>query len=115
MPSIALTLIGINSFTNFCMQTDKRQASLKEQLASVIPLLEDLRSKKEERAKQFAYIRSQIQKITSEMTEVNCKNDTVTTPVDIEEHDLSIRKLNEYQSQLRTLQKEKVSILPSFL
>lgn len=94
---------------------DKWQASLKEQLASVTPLLEDLRLKKEERAKQFSDIRSQIQKITSEMTEVNCQSDAVTNPVDIEEHDLSIRKFNEYQSQLRTLQKEKSDRLQKVL
>ena len=96
------------------MQTDKRQASLKEQLASVTPILEELRVKKEERVKQFADIRTQIQKITSEMTEFNSQNNAVTNPVDIEEHDLSIRKLKEYQAQLHSLQKEKVFILSNF-
>jgi len=96
------------------MQADKRQASLKEQLASVTPLLEELRVKKEERVKQFADIRTQIQKITSEMTEFNSQNDAVTNPVDIEEHDLSIRKLNEYKAQLQTLQKEKVFFFLQF-
>ncbi|ONK61288.1 uncharacterized protein A4U43_C08F28140 [Asparagus officinalis] len=88
-------------------KNSKRQASLKEQLASVTPLLEDLKLKKEERIKQFADIRLQIQKITSEMTELNNHSDEATNPVDTEEHDLSMRKFNEYQSQLQTLQKEK--------
>jgi len=97
------------------MQADKQQASLKEQLASVSPLLEELRVKKEERVKQFADIRTQIEKITSEMAEFNSQqHDDVINPVGIEEHDLSIRKLKEYQAQLHTLQKEKVFILSNF-
>ncbi|KAJ6800713.1 65-kDa microtubule-associated protein 6-like [Iris pallida] len=91
---------------NLHSKTDKRLASLKEQLALVTPLLEDMRKKKEERVKQFTEVCSQIEKITSEMTEFNQKNAT-TNSVAIEEHDLSVRKFSEYQAQLRTLQKEK--------
>ena len=82
---------------------------MKEQLASLAPLLEDLRAEKEERVKQFADIQSQIEKISAELTEHNHQNDTVTSRVAIEEHDLSMRKLDEYQARLRALQKEKVS------
>lgn len=64
---------------------------------------------KEERVKQFADIRSQMEKISAELKEHNRQNDTVTSPVAIEEHDLSMRKLDEYQATLRALQKEKVS------
>lgn len=90
---------------NLHSKTDKRLASLKEQLALVTPLLEDLRKKKEERVKQFAEVRSQIEKIASEMTEFN-QNNATTNSVSIED-DFSIRKFSEYQAQLRKLQKEK--------
>ncbi|CAA6664263.1 unnamed protein product [Spirodela intermedia] len=66
-------------------QTEKR-LSLKEQLALVAPLLDELRLKKMERLKQLIEIRSQIEKIKL---------------------DLSLRKLSDYQAQLRALQKEK--------
>lgn len=82
---------------------------MKEQLASVAPFVEDLRAEKDERVKQFADIRSQIEKISAELTERNYQNDTLTGPFSTEEHDLSMRKLNEYQARLRVLQKEKVS------
>lgn len=71
--------------------------------------MEDLRAEKEERVKQFADIRSQIEKISAELTELNYQNDTLTSAVSTEEHDLSMRKLNEYQARFRALQKEKVS------
>nr|XP_010905622.1 65-kDa microtubule-associated protein 6 [Elaeis guineensis] len=89
------------------LKKDKKLGSLKEQLASVAPLVEDLRAEKEERVKQFTDIRSQIEKISAELIEHNYQNDTLTSPVSIEEHDLSMRKLNEYQARLRALQKEK--------
>ncbi|KAG1358784.1 65-kDa microtubule-associated protein 6 [Cocos nucifera] len=89
------------------MKKEKKRGSLKEQLASLAPLLEDLRAEKEERVKQFADIRSQIEKISAELTEHSHQNDTVTSPVTIEEHDLSMGKLDEYQARLRALQKEK--------
>ncbi|KAK1287397.1 65-kDa microtubule-associated protein 6 [Acorus calamus] len=79
--------------------------SLKEQLASVTPLLDDLRVKKEERIKQFADIKLQLEKINWEISGYNHVADA--GPDNWEEHDLSLRKLNEYHAQLRTLQKEK--------
>ncbi|KAK1279088.1 65-kDa microtubule-associated protein 6 [Acorus gramineus] len=84
---------------------DKRPKSLKEQLASVTPLLDDLRVKKEERIKQFADVKLQIEKINGEISGYNHVADT--DPSNVEEHDLSLRKLNEYHTQLRALQKEK--------
>ncbi|KAK1302659.1 65-kDa microtubule-associated protein 6 [Acorus calamus] len=83
---------------------DKRPKSLKEQLASVTPLLDDLRVKKEERLKQFADVKLQIEKINGE---ISGYNHVAETAINVEEHDLSLRKLNEYHTQLRALQKEK--------
>lgn len=84
------------------MQVEKA-TSLKGKLASVNPILENLQKKKEDRVKQFSDIWSQIEKLNVEITGFR---DAVT----IEEHDLSIRKLTEYQTKLRSLQKEKVVI-----
>lgn len=92
----------IQSLTNI----DKKASSLKGQLMIVTPLVEDLKTKKEERLKQFAEIKCQIEKINGEILGYN----QITNPVsslNLEEQDLSIRKLGEYQSHLRSLQKEK--------
>ncbi|KAL6846480.1 hypothetical protein ACP4OV_023928 [Aristida adscensionis] len=88
------------------LKKDKGAVPLKEQLATVGPVLENLKSKKEERIKQFSEIRSQIEKIRFELSELSDQGDN-TTSTDSNEHDLSTRKLNSYQAQLRALQKEK--------
>lgn len=72
---------------------------LKEQLA-VVAVLDDLKCKTEKRIKQYYDIRSQIEKICSELSEHNDQGDNVNSPAG-DEHDLSTRKLNSYQAQLR--------------
>ncbi|XP_022776542.1 65-kDa microtubule-associated protein 6-like [Durio zibethinus] len=89
------------------MQTQKKMTSLKEKLASVTPLLEDLRMKKEERIKQFADIKTQIEKISGEISGYNYPGDTMISCLTMEDQDLSLRKLTEFQTHLQTLQKEK--------
>ncbi|KAI4990183.1 hypothetical protein ZWY2020_038546 [Hordeum vulgare] len=88
------------------LKKDKGYVSLKEQLAAVVPVLDDLKCKKEERIKQYYDIRSQIEKIRSELSEQNDQGDNVNSLAD-DEHDLSTRNLNSYQAQLRALQKDK--------
>ncbi|GJN33836.1 hypothetical protein PR202_gb22462 [Eleusine coracana subsp. coracana] len=88
------------------MQKDKGVLPLKEQLAAVVPVLENLKCKKEERIKQFSNIRQQIKKIRFELSEYNDQEDNVSG-FETEEHDLSTRKLNNYQAELRALQKDK--------
>ncbi|KAJ6848201.1 65-kDa microtubule-associated protein 6-like [Iris pallida] len=89
------------------LQNENRAGSLKDQLAFVTPLLEDLRAEKEERVKQFIDVESQIEKIKADIKGYNHQKESMTSPSSIDEYDLSIRKLNEYQAQLRNLQKEK--------
>ncbi|XP_022734834.1 65-kDa microtubule-associated protein 6-like isoform X1 [Durio zibethinus] len=89
------------------IQTEKKVASLKEKLATVTPLLEDLRMKKEERIKQFADIKSQIEKISGEISGYSYPNDTMISCLTLEDQDMSLRKLTEFQTHLQTLQKEK--------
>lgn len=92
------------------IQTEKRSTSLKEKLAVVTPMVEDLRMKKDERMKQFADIKAQIEKISGEISGYNHLSNTMIISLTLEEQDLSLRKLAEYQTYLHSLQKEKVWI-----
>ncbi|KAG6530372.1 65-kDa microtubule-associated protein 6-like isoform X2 [Zingiber officinale] len=88
--------------------------SLKEQLASVTPLLEVLREIRAERSRQFTDVQSQIEKIKAEIEGTTCHHPP-TNAVEIEQDDLSIRKLTEYQLQLKGLQKDKSDRLQKVL
>ncbi|GAB4828689.1 hypothetical protein Ancab_018354 [Ancistrocladus abbreviatus] len=89
------------------IQSDKRLTSLKEQLASVTPLVEDLRLRKDERIKQFADIKAQIQRISGEISDCSLLNADAINGLSLDEEDLSLRRLTEYQTHLRSLQKDK--------
>ncbi|CAI9096887.1 OLC1v1033133C1 [Oldenlandia corymbosa var. corymbosa] len=98
---------------NSPIQLEKR-SSLKEQLAYITPLVEDLKLKKEERSKQFAEIKVQIDKITLEISGCGHIINSMNS-MNLEEQDLSLRKLSEYQTNLRALQKEKSERLKKVL
>ncbi|KAK9118178.1 hypothetical protein Scep_016271 [Stephania cephalantha] len=93
------------------VKSQKRMLSLKEQLASITPLVEDLRRKKEERLKQFKDVKAQIEKISGDILGLNHANDDpALSSIEVDEHDLSdlsVRKLNEYKTRLQALKKEK--------
>ncbi|KZV46420.1 65-kDa microtubule-associated protein 6-like [Dorcoceras hygrometricum] len=92
---------------NYSWSSQKKKSKpLKLQLDSVTPIVEDLKLKKEERTKQFADIKAQIEKITSEISGYG-QLVGVTISLDLEEQDLSLRKFTEHQSRLRALQKDK--------
>lgn len=99
------------------IKMEKRSASLKEKLASVTPLVEELKKKKEERLKQLADIKTQIEKISGEICGIHPVNDdvSVSSTGGVDEQDLSLRRLNEYQTHLRGLQKEKSDRLQKVL
>ncbi|TVU47783.1 hypothetical protein EJB05_07392 [Eragrostis curvula] len=86
-------------------KVDEKHASLKDQLAAVTPLLEDLRAKKEERIKQISNVQSQIENIKAQISDHNYQNNDAS-PIN-DDHDLSTRRLSDLQMQLRNLQKEK--------
>lgn len=96
---------------NLQNQAEKRSKSLKEKLASVAPLVDDLKMKKEERMKQFSNMKVQIEKISGEIAGYNHVNTAAISSLTFDEQDLSLRKLNEFQCHLQTLQKEKVEML----
>ncbi|KAJ4974754.1 hypothetical protein NE237_007928 [Protea cynaroides] len=113
---LAALMVALGELTlNTQTQTDKRSAALKGQLASVSPLVEDLKMKKEERIKQFSDVRAQIEKISGEISGYTQSNGAVTHCLIMEEHDLSLRKLNECQMHLHNLQKEKADRLNKVL
>lgn len=93
------------------MKAEKGSKSLKEKLAAVTPLLEDLRLQKDERMKQFVDIKAQIEKMSGEISGYGDQlKQTMIGSLTLDEQDLTLRKLNEYQTHLRSLQKEKVRI-----
>ena len=88
-------------------QPEKMAGTLKEQLDSITPALREMRLRKEERMKQFRDVQGQILKISAEI--VN-ENDDSTPIVIVNENDLSLKKLEEYQNELQRLHSEKVQI-----
>ncbi|KAH7683784.1 Microtubule-associated protein MAP65/Ase1/PRC1 protein [Dioscorea alata] len=94
---------------NLELQMEKKSASLKKRLALVTPLLEDLRVRKEERVKQFSDVLLQIRKLRMEKAGYCSESNAGNSSFNMEdhEHDLSIRKLTDFQTQLQVLQKEK--------
>lgn len=64
--------------------------------------------------KEFSDVQSQIQKICGEISGNLNLSEQVGTPA-VDEADLSIKKLEEYQAQLQELQKEKVILIVIFL
>ncbi|WCJ33000.1 microtubule-associated protein 65-2 [Euphorbia peplus] len=103
-----LSALGEKSFVGI---PDKTSGTIKEQLAAIAPALEQLWKQKDERVKEFSDVQSQIQKICGEIAgNVNVNE----TPV-VDETDLSIKKLDEYQAHLQELQKEKSDRLQKVL
>ncbi|KAL5988015.1 hypothetical protein ACLOJK_035778 [Asimina triloba] len=80
--------------------------TIKEQLAAIAPLLQKLVKQKEERMKEFADVQSEIQKICGEIAG-NVKLAENAGPPMVDENDLSLKKLDEFQCELQELQKEK--------
>ncbi|MBA0550223.1 hypothetical protein Goshw_014412, partial [Gossypium schwendimanii] len=98
------TLVSALGDKSFISIPETTLGTINEQLAAIAPALEQLLKQKEERVKEFSDIQSQIQKICGEIAG-NASEQTGAPAVD--ESDLSLKKLNEYQVKLQELQKEK--------
>ncbi|GAB4849695.1 hypothetical protein Ancab_004489 [Ancistrocladus abbreviatus] len=83
---------------------EKNSGTIKEQLAAIAPVLEQLCKQKEERLKEFSDVQAQIQRICGEIAGGFSLNEQ---PPVVDESDLSLKKLEEYHAQLQELQKEK--------
>jgi protein regulator of cytokinesis 1 len=90
---------------------DEKHTSLKDQLAAVTPLLEDLRAKKQDRIKQISNVQSQIEKIKAQISDHNYQDSDGSVKQLNDDHDLSTRRISDLQMQLRNLQKEKVMMI----
>ncbi|KAK8529297.1 hypothetical protein V6N12_060082 [Hibiscus sabdariffa] len=85
---------------------EKMSGTIKQQLDSITPALRDMRLRKEERVNQFQVVQGQIQKISAEIAGQSEYDDSVTN-VTVNENDLSLKKLEEYQNELQRLHDEK--------
>ncbi|KAK8615785.1 hypothetical protein V6N13_017365 [Hibiscus sabdariffa] len=85
---------------------EKMSGTIKQQLDSITPALRDMRLRKEERVNQFQVVQGQIQKISAEIAGQSEYDDSITN-VTVNENDLSLKKLEEYQNELQRLHDEK--------
>nr|KYP75684.1 Protein regulator of cytokinesis 1 [Cajanus cajan] len=83
---------------------EKRAGTLKEQLDSITPALREMRLRKEERLNQFRAVQGQIQKISAEIAG---NSDNEASTIVVNENDLSLKRLEEYQNELQRLYNEK--------
>ncbi|XP_076949058.1 65-kDa microtubule-associated protein 1-like [Bidens hawaiensis] len=98
--STLLRSLGDKSFINIPEETS---GTIKEQLASIAPTLEQLWKKKEERINEFSDVQTQIKKICGEIA----GSDELAGTVTVDVSDLSLKKLEEFHNHLQELQKEK--------
>ncbi|KAF3637253.1 65-kDa microtubule-associated protein 3 [Capsicum annuum] len=93
-------------------QSDQSLGGLKAELRTILPELNEMRSRKSDRKKQFIEVTKQIQKIRDEIFRPSgCSSTTVV----VDESDLSLRKLEELHAELQALQKEKTERLKQVL
>lgn len=90
------------------LQPEKMSGTLKEQLDAITPALQEMRLRKEERMNQFRSVQGQIQKISAEIAGQSVYDDSITNVI-VNENDLSLKKLEEYQIELQRLHNEKVT------
>ncbi|KAG1346973.1 ATP synthase subunit beta [Cocos nucifera] len=89
----------------------EKAGSLKEELKDIIPQLEEMRKRKNDRWNQFLEVLEQIRKISIEIRLA----EYTPSKMAIYESDLSTRKLEELHRQLHSLQKEKTERLKQVL
>ncbi|CAN8317167.1 unnamed protein product [Cochlearia groenlandica] len=86
----------------------RKEGSLKEQISTVKPVLEDLLMRKDLRCKEMSETLTQIAEISSNIAGNDCP---VSSCPEIDESDLSQRKLDELRAHLHDLRNEKVFLL----
>lgn len=87
------------------MQCDQNSESLKTELRTILPQIEEMRKIKFDRKNQFIEVLRQIQSIRNEI----CWQDhSASNELAIDETDLSMKKLEEWHRELQALRKEKV-------
>ncbi|KAH9622004.1 hypothetical protein KSS87_020062 [Heliosperma pusillum] len=86
-------------------QPEQNGRSLMEELNTILPELEEMRKRKLERRNQFVDVISQIQKVSMEIFG-SMGHDNSQAAV-VNENDLTLRRFEELQKQLESLQREK--------
>ncbi|KAL5683637.1 hypothetical protein ACJX0J_010022, partial [Zea mays] len=104
---IAALAAALGSDSGPQLKVNKWTMSLTERVSSATALLEELRAVKAERSRQFADVRSEIEKITAEIAGRSYGYEGSPRASEVGEHDLTIRRLNEYRARLTSFQKEK--------
>ncbi|GAB4827746.1 hypothetical protein Ancab_034632 [Ancistrocladus abbreviatus] len=99
---IAHLISALGEHTSFSRMA---KGTLKEQISAIQPVVEDLRLKKQERFKQFSETQSQIIYICAEIA----GNDQLINNAEpqVDEQDLTIKRLADLKSHLGELQNEK--------
>ncbi|KAL0921045.1 hypothetical protein M5K25_008075 [Dendrobium thyrsiflorum] len=92
-------------------KSNQNALSLKEELKATTPQLEEMRKRKNDRLSQFLQVMEQIRKISSEVL----PDGQAQYKMNVDESDLSTRKLEEFQRELEALQKEKADRLKQVL
>ncbi|KAL0734395.1 hypothetical protein Bca4012_010605 [Brassica carinata] len=85
-------------------QSDQSVGSLKQELGMILPELEEMQKRKTERRNQFLLVLEEIENITND---IKGQGEHVLSKPLIDKTDLSMRKLEELNSHLQALQKEK--------
>ncbi|KAL9225584.1 hypothetical protein vseg_001489 [Gypsophila vaccaria] len=85
-------------------QTEQNAGSLNEELSTILPELDEMRKRKAERKHQFIDIVRQIQKVSTEIFGSAGQNSLQAV---VDDNDLSLRRFEELQKQLQSLQSEK--------
>lgn len=93
-------------FLSFLLE--KGRGTLREQVVAIKLILEELRSKKREKLKEFSEVQSQIDSLCSEIAGSGQSKSYVDPQ--IHERDLTAKKLGELKLHLQELQNEKVAI-----
>ncbi|PHT47643.1 hypothetical protein CQW23_11851 [Capsicum baccatum] len=89
---------------NYNPENPDMKGTLKKKLTIIDPMLKDIQTKKHERIHEFLNIETQIATICAEIT----GNDRVISPTDVQvnEQDLTAKRLAELESHLQELQSE---------
>uniref|UniRef100_A0A804LU12 65-kDa microtubule-associated protein 8 n=1 Tax=Zea mays TaxID=4577 RepID=A0A804LU12_MAIZE len=87
---------------SFPARPEKMAGTLKEQLNSITPALQEMQMRKDARVKQFVEVQTETHRIASEIA-----GRLAGGAVAVNEEDLSLKKLEEFQSELRRLKREK--------
>ncbi|GKU88366.1 hypothetical protein SLEP1_g2642 [Rubroshorea leprosula] len=86
----------------------KPGGNLREELQTIVPLLEDMRRQKVERKNQFVEVLDQLRKISNEIFGLR---EDICYDVDAYGTNMSVHRLEELRRELRELQNEKITRL----